>query len=137
MNSTIARLQDLMNRHDVHEMASLFSPDYRSEQPAHPNRGFGGAAQVEANWSEMFAGVPDMRLECLAETVDGSTAWTEWRWTGTHPDGTPFGMAGVVVFTLADDGRIAAARLYMEPVEQDGAAIEDAVHQLAQTVREP
>jgi hypothetical protein len=130
MHPTIARLTDVMNRHDVAEMTTLFHPDYRSEQPAHPNRGFGGAAQVQANWSQMFAGVPDLRVECVAET-DGTTAWTEWRWTGTHPDGTPFAMAGVTVFGFSDDDRIAWARLYMEPVEQDGAAIEEAVEKLA------
>ena len=131
MHSTIARLTDVMNRHDAAEMATLFSPDYRSEQPAHPNRGFGGAAQVRANWTQMFAGVPDLRVECLDSTVDGRTAWSEWRWTGTHTDGSPFAMSGVIVFELADDDRIASARLYMEPVEQGGAAIEEAVAQLA------
>jgi len=132
MHPTIARLTDVMNRHDAHELTSLFSPEYRSEQPAHPNRGFGGADQVEANWTQMFAGVPDMRVECLASTVDGGTVWTEWRWTGTHTDGTSFAMAGVVLFGLTDDQRIGSARLYMEPVEQDGAAIEEAVQQLAE-----
>ena len=132
MHPTIARLTDVMNRHDAREMASLFSPEYRSEQPAHPNRGFGGADQVEANWSQMFAGVPGMRIECLASSVDGATAWSEWRWTGTHPDGSPFGMAGVIVFGLTEDERIGWARLYMEPVEQGGAGIEEAVHQLAE-----
>jgi hypothetical protein len=131
MHPTIARLVDVMNRHDVHEMATLFRSDYRSEQPAHPNRGFGGAAQVEANWTQMFAGVPDMRAECVAEADDGTTAWTEWRWSGSHTDGTPFAMNGVVVFGLGDDDRIASARLYMEPVEQGGAAIDEAVQELA------
>jgi hypothetical protein len=130
MHPTIARLTDVMNRHDAREMASLFSPDYRSEQPAHPTRGFGGAAQVEANWTQMFSGVPDMRVECRASTVDGATAWTEWDWTGTHADGRPFGMRGVIVLGLADDGRIASARLYMEPVERNGSAIDEAVREL-------
>jgi hypothetical protein len=42
MNDTIARLRDAMNAHDLDAMAALFAPDYRSEQPLHPNRGFGG-----------------------------------------------------------------------------------------------
>jgi hypothetical protein len=42
MNPTIARLRDLMNGHDAEVMSELISPDYRSQQPAHPNRGFGG-----------------------------------------------------------------------------------------------
>jgi hypothetical protein len=130
MHPTIARLTDAMNRHDAEEMATLFSPGYRSQQPAHPNLGFGGADQVRANWTRMFAGVPDMRVECVAETDDGATAWTEWRWSGTHPDGTRFAMNGVIILGLADD-RIAWARLYMEPVEQDGAGIDERVQELA------
>ena len=135
MHPTIAHLADAMNRHDADEMATFFSPDYRSEQPAHPNRGFGGAEQVRANWTHMFLGVPDMRAECLGSTVDGRTAWTEWRWTGTHTDGTSFAMSGVIVFGLSDDDRVASARLYMEPVEQGGAAIDEAVAQLSDPSR--
>ena len=131
MHPTITRLTDAMNRHDAAGMASLFRPDYRSDQPAHPNRGFGVAAQVQKNWSQMFAGVPDLRCESVADLDDGSTAWTEWRWTGTYTDGTPFATAGVTIFRIADDGRIASGHLYMEPVEQDGAAIDEAVRKLA------
>jgi hypothetical protein len=36
---------------------------------------------------------------------------------------------------LNDDGLVAAMRLYMEPVEQDGAAIEEAVRQLSEPAR--
>jgi ketosteroid isomerase-like protein len=135
MHRTIARLAEAMNRHDVAGLVPLFSADYRSEQPAHPNRGFGGADQVAANWSAMFAGVPDMQVECLAETTDGSTSWSEWSWRGTHTDGTPFAVRGVVLFTIGDDDRISAARLYMEPVEEGGAAIEAAVDGLARPPR--
>jgi ketosteroid isomerase-like protein len=135
MHPTIARLAEAMNRHDVAALTALMAPDYRSEQPVHPNRGFGGADQVAANWSAMFAGVPDMRVECLAETTDGRTSWSEWSWRGTHTDGTPFAMRGVVLFAIGDDDRIHAARLYMEPVEEGGAAIDAAVDELARPPR--
>ena len=39
-------------------------------------------------------------------------------------------MAGVIVFGVRD-GRIAWARLYVEPIERDGAGIEAAVRQMA------
>jgi ketosteroid isomerase-like protein len=131
MHPTIARLTEAMNRHDVEAMAALFAPDYRSEQPAHPDRGFGGSDQVAENWSTMFAGVPDMQVECLAELNDGATSWSEWSWHGTHTDGTPFAVRGVVLFGLGDDQRIHSARLYVEPVEQDGPAIDEAVRRMA------
>jgi len=135
MHPTITRLAEAMNRHDVAAMTALFAPDYRSEQPAHPNRGFGGADQVAANWSAMFAGVPDLQVECLAETTDGGTTWSEWSWQGTHTDGTPFAVRGVVLFDIGEDDRISAARLYMEPVEEGGATIEEVVEELARPPR--
>ena len=44
-------------------------------------------------------------------------------------------MRGVTILALTDDGLIGEARLYMEPVEWDGAAIDEAVQQLAQPSR--
>lgn len=34
----IERLHDVMNRHDRETFLACLGPDYRSEQPAHPNR---------------------------------------------------------------------------------------------------
>ena len=135
MNATLAKLRDIMNTHDADAMASLYSPDYRSEQPAHPNRGFSGHAQVATNWGNMFRGVPDMTVELLAEATNGATVWSEWALTGHHLDGSPFEMRGVIIMRLADDGLIAEQRLYLEPVERDGAAIEETVQQLAKPAR--
>ena len=135
MHETIARLRDAMNAHDAEGMAALFAPDYRSEQPAHPNRGFGGRDQVAANWTKMFAGIPDMRVDVVAQTTDGDLAWSEWDWQGTHTDGSPFAMRGVLVMRLREDGAISAMRLYMEPVEEGGAAIEEAVRDLAKVTQ--
>ena len=51
------------------------------------------------------------------------------RWHGTYRDGSPFLVGGVIVLGLRDD-RVAWARLYMEPVEQDGGDINAAVQQM-------
>jgi hypothetical protein len=40
--------REALNSHDARRLAALFAPDYRSSQPAHPNRGFGGSQQVVA-----------------------------------------------------------------------------------------
>jgi hypothetical protein len=135
MNDTISRLRDAMNRHDVEGMAALFAPNYRSEQPVHPQRGFGGRDQVAANWAQMFEGVPDLEVGVVKESTDGMTSWSEWVWRGSHRDGTPFLMKGVTVFGLGDDGLIAWARLYMEPVEHGGTAIDEAVLHLSGSSR--
>ena len=50
-------------------------------------------------------------------------------------DGSPFEMRGVIIMGLTDDGLIAEQRLYLEPVERDGAAIEETVQQLAKPER--
>ena len=131
MNATIARLRDAMNRHDLDGMVALFTTDYRSEQPLHPQRGFSGRDQVGANWGRMFDGVPDLEVGVVKESTDGTTSWSEWVWRGSHRDGTPFLMKGVTVMGLQDDGLIAWARLYMEPVEQGGLAIDEAVRHLS------
>ena len=133
MNETMARLLDAQNRHDAEGMAALFAADYRSEQPLHPRRGFSGKAQVAANWSQMFDGVPDFEAGVVKESTDGSTSWTEWVWRGSHRDGTPFLMKGITVMGLSDDGLINWARLYMEPVEQGGADIEETVRHLSRS----
>jgi limonene-1,2-epoxide hydrolase len=131
MNPTVSRLRDAMNAHDADAMARLFAPQYRSEQPLHPQRGFSGRDQVATNWTQMFAGVPDMEVGVVKESTDGSTAWSEWVWRGSHVDGSPFLMKGVLIMGLDDDGLIVWMRLYMEPVEQGGAAIDEAVRQLS------
>jgi hypothetical protein len=127
----VTRLVDAVNRHDPETMAACFAPEYRSEQPAHPDRGFGGQDQVAANWRAMFAGVPDLTAQVVAETTDGSTTWVEMAWHGHHSDGTAFEMRGVTLLGMRDDGLIGWGRLYMEPVEQDGAAIDGAVRSIA------
>lgn len=50
-----------MNRHDARAVAAFFAADYRSEQPLHPNRGFGGSEQVLANWTSVFEGAGLLR----------------------------------------------------------------------------
>lgn len=131
MNATLAMLNDALNRHDPEAMAALFAADYRSEQPLHPERGFGGSDQVAANWRQMFRGVPDLTAELLRDAFDAGTSWAEWRWHGSHEDGRPFLMRGVTLMGVGEDGLIHWARLYMEPVEEGGVGIEDAVRRLS------
>lgn len=122
----IERLAAAMNAHDIEAFVACFAEDYDSAQPAHPDRAFRGRDPVRANWSAIFAGVPDFGAELLRTTVDGETVWTEWRWRGTQTAGEALDMAGVIVFGIRAD-RIAWARLYVEPVEGAGAGIDAAV----------
>jgi ketosteroid isomerase-like protein len=120
------RLNAAINAHDIDAFVACFDEDYRSDQPVHPDRAFQGREQVRQNWSAIFAGVPDFRADLLGATADGDTEWSEWRWRGTQADGAALDMAGVLVCGVRD-GRLAWARLYVEPVEAAGAGIDSAV----------
>jgi ketosteroid isomerase-like protein len=123
------RLREATNSHDAAGMALLFAEDYQSAQPLHPQRAFGGRAQVLENWTAVFEGVPDFTSDLVASTSDGETEWGEWDWRGRHTDGSAFAMRGVTILTVRND-LIAAGRLYMEPVEANGGDIDAAVQDL-------
>jgi limonene-1,2-epoxide hydrolase len=128
--AVVAALAEATNTHDIDAFVALFAEDYDSRQPAHPDRAFRGRDQVRTNWSAVFAGVPDFRADLLATAVDDDRVWSEWRWRGTHADGSRLDMAGVIVFGVRAE-RIAWARLYVEPVEQAGEGIDAAVRDMS------
>ena len=113
----IDRLAESMNRHDLDALADCFQPNYDSEFPAHPERSFQGQERMRVNWSRIFAAVPDLTAVVVRSASNQETAWAEWHWTGTRSDGEPFDMRGVTIQQIRD-GKIAWARLYMEPVER-------------------
>ena len=125
----VERLSAAMNARDIDAFVACFAEDYDSEQPAHPDRAFRGRDQVRANWSAIFEGVPDFSAELVSAATDEGAEWSEWRWRGTHADGTKLDMAGVIVGGVRD-GLLEWARLYVEPVEQ-GEGIEAAVRDIA------
>jgi ketosteroid isomerase-like protein len=126
----IERLHTAMNQHDLDAFLACFDPNYRSEQPAHPKRGFSGRDQVAKNWSALFEGIPDFHAELLATSTEGETVWAEWHWTGTRADEPPFDMRGVTLFEIKN-GRVVSGRLYMEEVDAAGADIDETVSRLA------
>lgn len=123
--TTIERLVEATNRHDLEALVGCFAEDYRNETPAHPARGFHGAAQVRRNWEEIFAFVPDIHARVLRSAVDGDAVWTEWEMHGTRRDGSAHRMAGVIVFGV-DGGLIRWARFYLERVDEDEATVDEA-----------
>jgi len=127
----VGRLHQAMNEHDLGAFVACFDPGYRSEQPAHPDRGFGGREQVEKNWSALFGGIPDFHADLLTTASAGETLWAEWRWTGTRENEAAFEMRGVTVLEIRN-GRIVAGRLYMEEIEEAGADIDKTVRRLAE-----
>jgi len=133
--SVVERLFQAQNQHDLEAFLSCFAPDYQSEQPCHPSRAFGSRDQVRKNWSNIFTNVPDFRSELLGSVTQGDQVWTEWRWYGTRQDGTWFEWRGVTIFGIQDD-RIRSGRLYMEPVEEQGAGIDASVKEMTHGTEE-
>ena len=126
MHTVLEQLHAAMNQQDLEAMLECFDPDYRSEQPLHPNRGFGGKEQVRKNWSAIFESFPDFEAELLRHASSEGTVWSEWRWSATG-----LSMAGVILLGVPE-GRIVWGRLYMEPVEEGGEGIDEAVRDMTE-----
>jgi len=105
-----------LNRHDLDAMVACFAPDFRSEQPVHPERNFTGQAGVRKNWSFFFTTVPDVQVEILNEVAEGDTVWAEVHYHGTQTDGKKFNVWGVTLQGMQAEQMI-WARLYIEPVQ--------------------
>ena len=105
------------NRHDLDAMVACFAPDFRSEQPLHPERTFVGQAGVRKNWSFFFSTIPDLQIEILGEVAEGDVVWAEVHYHGTQTDGKKFTVQGVTLQGISAD-QIIWARLYIEPVQE-------------------
>lgn len=124
--AVLSKLHDAMNRHDLSAFLACFDADYQSEQPVHPDRQFGGRAQVEKNWSSIFSSMPDFHAELIRSAENGDVCWAEWRWTATRADGQPMDIRGVTIFGVRA-ARFIWGKLYMENVERSGSGIDSAV----------
>lgn len=123
--AVVERLLQATNDHDLGALVSCFATDYRNETPAHPARGFTGRAQVQRNWEQIFAAVPDLSATAVW-IADETTVWTEWEMRGTRRDGQPHLLRGVVIFGVEGD-QATWARFYLEPVETAGPDADEAV----------
>src|SRR4051794_31566605 len=122
----VERLIDAVNDHDIERLTGCFADDYANETPAHPARGFRGRDQVRRNWEQIFAFVPDVHATVLRTASVDDTVWSEWEMRGTRRDGSAHRMAGVVLFGV-ENAVARWARFYLEPVDDDGGAVDDAV----------
>jgi ketosteroid isomerase-like protein len=129
MGEITNRMLAALNAHDLDAFVGCFAADYESQQPAHPGRDFRGRDQVRKNWEGVFSGVPDFTAELVSSAAEGEgVEISEWRWRGRHTDGSAFGMTGVTVMGVRHD-QIVWGRLYMEPIEQGGANIDEMVRE--------
>src|SRR3954467_7771754 len=127
--SIVERLRVATNSHDLDGLVDFFSDDYRNETPAHSGRSFEGRSQVRANWSQIFAAVPDVTAEITASVVAGDVVWSEWEMRGNRRDGVAPLMRGVIIFDTGDEA-IPSARFYLEPVDSNVEDADQAVRRL-------
>src|SRR5215471_18176527 len=111
------RMTQAANRHDLDAMVACFAPDFRSEQPLHPERNFVGQAGVRKNWSFFFSTIPDIQIEILGEVTEGDTVWAEVHFHGEQTDGKQFTVRGVTLQSISAD-QIIWARMYIETVQE-------------------
>ena len=126
---TIQRLNAALNAHDIEAFCDCFDPEYRSEQPNHPDRAFQGRDQVRKNWSAIFDSMPGLQATLRTVCADGNTVCVEWQWTATLEDGSPFDWRGMCVFGIEND-RLVWGRLYMEPVDPTGQGIDATIDEM-------
>jgi ketosteroid isomerase-like protein len=111
------RMIQALNRHDLEAYVACFSPDYRSEQPLHPERNFVGQDGVRNNWSYFFMVIPDIQVEILGEVAEGDTVWAEVQYHWIQTDGKKYTVSGVWLMGVQAD-QIIWGRLYFEwPLE--------------------
>ena len=122
----LERLRTATNAHDLEALVDCFAQDYLNETPAHPSRGFQGTEQVRRNWAQIFAAVPDIHANVIRHVVDGEAVWSEWEMRGTRRDGAVHAMGGVIIFGVRD-GRASWARFYLEPLQDTGEHVNEAV----------
>ncbi|SRR6266516_1949910 len=113
----VERMIQALNRHDLEAYVAFFAPDYRSEQPLHPERNFVGQAGVRNNWSYFFTVIPDIQVDILGEVEEGDTVWAEVQYHWTQTDGQKYTVSGVWLMGIQAD-QIIWARLYFEWPEQ-------------------
>jgi ketosteroid isomerase-like protein len=122
----VERLCQATNAHDLDALVACFAPQYRNETPVHPERGFVGRDQVRRNWEQIFTAIPDVTTQVLRCVADGDTVWSEWEHRGTRPDLSPHVMRGVIIFGV-EDGLVAWARFYLEPVRAGEGGVDEFV----------
>ena len=122
----LRRLIDATNAHDIDAIVACFAPDYRNDTPVHPARSFVGRDQVRRNWEQILGFVPDIRATVLRAAAQDDMVWSEWEHRGMRQNGTPHVMRGVIIFGVEHD-LIAWARFYLEPVQDEGGGVDQAV----------
>jgi ketosteroid isomerase-like protein len=100
---------DGWNRHDVDALMAFMSDDCVFETTGGPEawgRRYEGRSRVREAFAGVFKRFPDARFGDARHFVAGDRGCSEWRFTGTGPDGTRLEVQGCDLFTFRG-GKIA------------------------------
>ena len=102
---------DRINDHDIAPLRELWTPETVER---FPDRTCRGAEQIAAYFEDLFAAVPDVRMEVLQVVEQGDDVFVRWHLTGTHtgtawsgiePTGRRIELDGIDHFVVRD-GRV-------------------------------
>ena len=108
----VRRTFELINTHDVEALRPMWTEETFEQ---FPDRTCRGADEMAAYFGELFAAMPDVRMDVQAVAVDRDDAFVRWRLTGTHtgaafsgiePTGKRIELDGIDHFVIRD-GKVA------------------------------
>jgi limonene-1,2-epoxide hydrolase len=110
----LERFHTALNTRDLTNLVHLLQVDFDRFYPAQQEEESTGLEAVRARWEEIFQTYPDFRADLLGQAIDGSTIWSEWRWTGQRAggQGEELEQVGVILFGV-EEGLLAWSRSYM------------------------
>ena len=119
------------NSHDIHQVMDLFAPNVQIDQPENPKPlDFAG---THSFFSMIFRAYPDFHIDVKQAVVEGSTAVSVERVTGTWAgpyidpatgkvtpsNGRDFDHPGVMVIQYAPDHKITHVSIYWDQLTVD------------------
>ena len=97
---------DAWNLHDIDGLMSFMSDNCVFDSAAGPDpwgTRYSGRDEVRAGYEKIFNTFPDATWHDAKHFVAGARGVSEWRFTGTMPDGTVVEMHGCDIFTFSGD----------------------------------
>ena len=87
---TVKAILDAFNAHDLDTIMEFFADDFSLDMPRGPDpwgQRFVGKAAMREGLATRFEGLPGVRFSDARHWISGNMAVSEWRLTGTRPEG--------------------------------------------------
>ena len=120
---TLKAILAAFNRHDLDAIMELFADDCVLLTPRGPEphgQRFDGKHEVRRGLAARFEGLPDVHYGEDRHWAIGNFGVSEWRLTGTSPDGERVDVLGCDHFTFRD-GKVTVKNSYWKIVDPAGS----------------